>query len=436
MEPPTAENALSRRTRVSGRAREIIAKLGIAAAMTVAMLALIETGSFWVLRRENVTPLYRHLASSTLYQGEPWANDLKREMRHSLNLDYRPYVVWEAAPLQGKAVVIGQDGLRRTWYSQCDDGKAYTIWMFGGSTLWGWGSPDWATIPSQLAQRYEKSGRTVCVRNYGQPAWVNTQEVIQLFLELKRATRPPDLVVFYDGVNDAYSFYQSGGRIDVHHNVDSIARGFKHLEAARGGSFEYWSDTNTAQLLLKVGLWLREQKGETRVKSASDADLKRQLEVAYLKNLELVELLARQYGFAYAFFWQPCLLTGAKPLTREELALRHDADHELGREAVGELGRMYDLVRGVERPHLFCITDAFDKQSETLYLDWMHVGPQGNGLIAARMFGILAGSVARESTARDLSVTPDAWRGDGSEKRIDKRSDRRTLSENDEDSKG
>ena len=398
MEPTTGQNveargAPPRRTvQQFHRAKKIVGALGAGGAITVLMLVLIEIGSFWVLRGENVTPLYRHLASSTLYKGQPWAHDLRREMRRSLRFDYQPYVVWEAADFQGNTLVIDQDGLRRTMYSECEGSNAYTIWMFGGSTMWGWGSPDWATIPSQLAERYRQSGRVVCVRNYGQPAWVNTQEVIKLFLELKRATRPPDLVVFYDGINDAYSFYQSGGKIDVHHNVDSIARGFRHSQDARGGSFGYVADSNLAQLLIKAGLWLREKKGGAPSRNVPDAELKKQLDIAYLGNMDLVELLARKYGFACAFFWQPCILAGAKPLTQEERALRNDARQELGGEN-GEFERMYDLVRTQQRPHLFCIADAFDNQAETLYLDWAHVGPQGNRLIAGRMFEILTGKL-------------------------------------------
>ncbi len=85
----------------------------------------------------------------------------------------------------------------------------------------GRGLPDWLTIPSELALEYSNAGGPACVRNFGVLAWVSMQGVVELMLELKRAPRKPDLVVFYDGINDVFSVYQSG-KIDVHQNFDHI----------------------------------------------------------------------------------------------------------------------------------------------------------------------------------------------------------------------
>ena len=53
----------------------------------------------------------------------------------------------------------------------------------------GTGSPDWETIPSNLARLLDKSGLKACVRNLGQTGWRNTQEVIELLQELRRNSR-------------------------------------------------------------------------------------------------------------------------------------------------------------------------------------------------------------------------------------------------------
>ena len=75
--------------------------------------------------------------------------------------------------------------------------------MFGGSAVWGVGAPDDETIPSHLAALLNgELGVDANVRNLGRRGYVFTQEVIYLMRELQ-AGRRPDIVVFYNGVNDA-----------------------------------------------------------------------------------------------------------------------------------------------------------------------------------------------------------------------------------------
>ena len=74
--------------------------------------------------------------------------------------------------------------------------------MFGGSTAWGEGAPDDETIPSHLARLMNVWGVDTTVKNLGERGYVSTQEVVFLYRELQ-AGRRPDVVVFYDGINDA-----------------------------------------------------------------------------------------------------------------------------------------------------------------------------------------------------------------------------------------
>src|SRR5262245_38830380 len=110
---------------------------------------------------------------------------------------------------------------------------SYKVFVFGGSTIWGtgspWrtGSPDWGTIPAYLqAGLAKRETRPVCVVNFGESAYVSSQSVIMLLTRL-HAGDVPDLTLFYDGPNDVYAAFQSG-RPTVHENVGSIARIFEH----------------------------------------------------------------------------------------------------------------------------------------------------------------------------------------------------------------
>jgi hypothetical protein len=53
------------------------------------------------------------------------------------------------------------------------------------------------------------------------------------------------------------------------------------------------------------------------------------------------------------------------------------------------LQRMYGLARAQTRPHFFYIADVFDNVGATLYIDDGHLGPEGNRLVAERIYEIL-----------------------------------------------
>lgn len=75
--------------------------------------------------------------------------------------------------------------------------------------MWGSGARDSFTIPSLLSQILSEHGISIHVVNYGESGFVSTQEVIALMLQLKKGNIP-DVVMFYDGVNDTFSAFQHG----------------------------------------------------------------------------------------------------------------------------------------------------------------------------------------------------------------------------------
>ena len=92
--------------------------------------------------------------------------------------------------------------------------------------MWGTGSPNWGTIPANLQKGLEKLRQgPVCVMNFAESAYVSTQDVIMLLMQL-RSGNVPDLVLFYNIGGDIYSAYQSG-RAGVPENLDQIAARFE-----------------------------------------------------------------------------------------------------------------------------------------------------------------------------------------------------------------
>ena len=127
------------------------------------------------------------------YNGEEWVEQHFIDIAES-DITFRSYIGWERNSTTKPTVNIRIPGERVTKNSA--DGEL-EIWMFGGSAMWGTGSPDWLTIPSLVAAKMPNFK----VRNFGESAYTSMQglnKMIQLLLE----GEAPEAIVFYDGGND------------------------------------------------------------------------------------------------------------------------------------------------------------------------------------------------------------------------------------------
>lgn len=118
-----------------------------------------------------------------------------------LTYDHRFYVVVQPRDQSGPLLTV-RDHRRKTLEpSVADDADVPTIWLLGGSTVFGFAQRDDHTIASEIVRRSEAAGRPVRVVNLGVPGAVAFQDA--LVLERALAHLPaPDLVVAYEGAND------------------------------------------------------------------------------------------------------------------------------------------------------------------------------------------------------------------------------------------
>jgi hypothetical protein len=232
-------------------------------------------------------------------------------LRESPN-EYKSYVLWQVTRADTKTGTIMADGLRLTENSQCAAGEP-TIWMFGGSGLRGEFLHDSQTIPSNIAKNYADSGRPVCVKNYGQVGWVSTQEVIKLMLELKRAQRKPDVVIFCDGTTDSYLPYESD-EIDAHLAFPFFKAQFESWKAGDHRAFGYLRKTNTymgLQALAKRYQLVRTAYAPRSIPANEAAAMAKRTLENYTQNMQILESLSAHYGFRYiCFFGNPGFCPG------------------------------------------------------------------------------------------------------------------------------
>ena len=320
--------------------------------------------------------------------GTPAEREYWKEFEQANKVTYHQYVLWRRAPYQGEVIAIDQDGVRRTMHTQCDD-ENFTIWTFGDSVMWGSGATDEETIPSFLARDYEKAGKPVCIVNYGEKGWANTQEMIGLIEQLKHAARKPDIVLFYDGGTEAFAAYQSG-RADVHSNYNSFKNFLDNWGVSQKAGFSYLGQTNTYRFLEKIALRAPfHNKKDVAPKAGPEVEtLSAAVVENYVKNMEIVSSLAKQYGFRAIFAWYPNMAVGHKELTPYEQQV---LDMEY-RKFPG-LGSMYQTTyergREIKSPDFYYLGDLLDDQKNSLYVGISHLKPEGNAIVADRLFDVL-----------------------------------------------
>jgi lysophospholipase L1-like esterase len=341
-------------------------------------------------------------SASPAYSGYAWAEDFWKEQRrlfeseNSAPSPYEPFRVWGLKESHGKYFNVDKTGmgtLRRTAnpvQPGCQGRPARKVWVFGGSTVYGYGVPDFATLPSYLSQKLNAgSGNCVEVFNLGVDGYNTNQEVVYLTQNLKAGGRP-DAVVFYDGFNDAYVGAIEPGNPAAHWF-------YKEVRARQQNTVINWPTLFKKSYFLAImGRLSARLHPRPPVPSGQDSAARvRGTLDNYESNLRLARLLAGAYGFQVYFFWQPYVLYGNKPLVPFERSLDEDKE-------------FYAVYKEADRRatatgNFIFLGRIFDQVKEPLYIDTVHLGPRGDeivaGAVAAKIQPDLANGTAQPGEA-------------------------------------
>jgi hypothetical protein len=342
------------------------------------------------------TTLARYL-ELPYYKGQEWTETYWHEAKLAEAYQYESFVVWRHKPFTGSQVNISPEGIRDTPGADCTDG-AYTVYTFGGSSMWGWGSPDWGTIAAYLQTGLDEAMESsVCVINLGEDAYVSTQNLVMLTLKLQRGNIP-DAVIFYDGVNDVYAAHESGqaGNHPMFHHIASRFEEREHgLILWLKGTRIFWLAKEVIRTYGDPRLLERGRPLADTNNGANLDELTRSVVDRYLGNYDIVSRLASEYGFRHYFFWQPHLAVGKKPLTKQEQEIRSEMDEGLAAFANAvyrDIG-----IAALEHENLWYIGDVFDDQPIQIWIDaWGHITPVGNELVAREMLAVLETGLSNE----------------------------------------
>jgi len=317
-----------------------------------------------------------------------------------LRLMWEPYVYWRTHPMIGDCVNVDADGLRKTWGAGKRTVKpGAKVFVFGGSTVFGHGTCDDFTIPSELAKALNAAGmRNVEVVNFGQLGYVSTQEVLSLLWSL-RLGNVPEVAVFCDGFNDVVSAYQNGvaGITENEENrvaefnalnvtMDPLgAAGRTVVAAMRSLSVIHLS----RRVLRRIGIPVPE-RGSRGIRMSWDVSyagerdprLARQVVASYAANARLVEGVSRSLGFTALFYWQPTVYED------KDMAVQLPRGAGTTAQFQNFLRESYAAAAALSRKPDdagFTLTDlgaALNGQPEGCFLDDVHLDQRCNEVVA------------------------------------------------------
>jgi lysophospholipase L1-like esterase len=380
-------NASARKSAPESTGRRLFAFIGATVIGVVVALVSVELvmGAAWSFARWiHPDPLRPQM--SPAYSGAVWVPDLFREqsLRLATPYTYVPFRVSGVNPWHGKYFNNDEHPTgvwRRTVNpddGQCQQHPKTSIWVFGGSTVYGTGVPDWATLPSYLSSRLNHDGRAcVIVTNYGDESYASTQELILLIEQLKRGGRP-DIVIFYDGFNDAHIGMAAADPWSTHYGLGTIK---PRAEGTFRGRFDFVDHLHTVQVVSAVRQLLRRRgepinPDELRARAAVVVD-------NYEANQNIARALGQTYHFTFHGFWQPMLFYGHKPLVPFERQISElDATGKGRFDPRPVVAAYQEAERRAASAAFVYLADVFDAVPEPIYIDEAHLGPHGNELAA------------------------------------------------------
>ena len=233
-------------------------------------------------KMRQVYPAMKDTEFAALY-AETWTS----------GFEYAPWVGFREKPHAGQYVNVTSDGFRRTHRQDLNlDAEGLNVFVFGGSTTFGYGVADGDTIPAQLQLQFDATypGRRINVFNFGRGSYYFTQEVT-LLEQLLREGRTPDVAIFIDGLNEGQT---------APGYTEEIKSLFEASSYHRGALLQtYVSQTSTAVFLKK----LARRIPEAALISTSQSP--ETIRAGYTHNREIVRTLAGKFGFRPYFFIQP-----------------------------------------------------------------------------------------------------------------------------------
>jgi hypothetical protein len=320
-----------------------------------------------------------YLGNSTPGKKRDELPNFKADYAHAKNVfkdynrvqhQYEPFVEWKTLPYNGKTLHINEQGQRTHEVKLVSQKPEKIIRFFGGSTMWGEGSDDQHTIPALFNEtnpQYE-------VYNHAQLAY-NSRQELDALINVYSKEQKADVVVFYDGVNDAaFLCPKEIDQLPAHRLVPMFR---EKLYVSKKAFVKDLLSKIFIENILKVihKFTYKPSAANSPYDCLSKPGKAEEIAEIMMKNWEMAHELVTDRNGKFLSILQPAAFVG-KPRT----------DHlELDQQLAENFQEVYRLLKQKigERNHPWIIdlSDKFDG-NEYIYIDFCHVSPNGNEIMA------------------------------------------------------
>jgi hypothetical protein len=281
---------------------------------------------------------------------------------------YEPFVGWKTKPYKGPTTEINHEGIRKTVsVSQISDTVEKTVRFFGGSTLWGEGSDDSNTIPSL----FQKLNMGYKVYNHGQLAY-NSRQNLDALLSLYGEGKNSDIVIFYDGVNDASFLCPSDVEVPGHRLVPMFR---KKLYSSYFNMAKEAIDKIFFENLILLSKKLNPAERDDMYNCLSLPEKAEAIADFMLTNWEIAHDIVTSRGGEFYAILQPAAYVGNPRIDHLELG------PVLGENFNAVYKLLYKKIQEKEYSWIFDLSTSFDGD-DYIFIDFCHVSPQGNQIMA------------------------------------------------------
>jgi lysophospholipase L1-like esterase len=322
------------------------------------------------------TGVYKNVNSETV-------KAIYRELRlHKTT--WQPYVHYRLDSVNLKFSKTNKNGVRRTLNLNLKDAtKAYKIYCFGGSTMFGFGARDQFTIPSELSKIIHSQYPNINIEivNYGVQGYTRSMENIQ-YMNLILEENKPDLAIFYDGANEVLSAFQNN-KAGLPTNAINRKNEFRITQNYTKRIKFIYQYSHTKRFV--TGLHNSIFKGSKYPKPSLKPDeLALKIASSYKNKVEMLDLINANTTTKIVNFLQPNLYSKSN-YSKAEVGLENDSNYYKNLFNIS-----YNLIINdslfSSKHNFHDISDAFNTEKETIYVDFCHTGEYGNKIIAKRIF--------------------------------------------------
>jgi len=292
---------------------------------------------------------------------------------------YEPYTGFKERPFKGKYINVSNDGFRLVnnqgpWPP---DLKNLNVFLFGGSTTFGYGVRDGESVPSNIQDLLsQKTNKKVCVYNFGRGNYFSSQERI-LYEKLLTLGYIPDIAVFIDGLNDFY--YNSDDPL--------FTEQFKNFVNGKSNFLLNLPLLKFAELFRDVNKTsIRFNRQEVQEKDYNDKELIKTVIERYFKNKKAIDTISSSFNVKTFFIWQPV------PTYKYDLSYHIFAGKGFGRFMYSKYGYTYmeEFIKNNDIGNNFLwLADMQEELKKPLYIDIDHYSPWMSKEIAMRISDFL-----------------------------------------------